>query len=137
MNTQLELFEDDSNKEEIVLDENSKVCVKCKTIKHITDFRLHAKAENIKYRRPECKDCEKEYAKTRDKKTRSKLRPKIGTPCECCGKSDKSLVYDHRHSDNKFRGWICQSCNIGIGRLGDCIEGVEKAVAYLLKSKNP
>jgi hypothetical protein len=108
-----------------------KICVKCKILKPITDFRLSSKAEGSNYRRPECYECEKKYQKTRNRKERAKMRPILGTPCQCCGKSDKALVYDHQHIDNKFRGWICQSCNIGIGRLGDCIEGVEKALIYL------
>ena len=110
-----------------------KTCVKCKISKPITDFRLHSKGEGNNYRRPECMECEKKYQKNRNRKERTQMRPILGTPCECCGKSDKDLVYDHEHTDNKFRGWICQSCNLGIGRLGDSIEGVKKALAYLNK----
>lgn len=132
MSNQLEFFEEFSSDEsEQVLNENSRKCVKCKNPKPITHFRLASKAEGSHYRRPECIDCEKEYQKTRNRKERHKMRPALGTPCKCCGKSDKLLVYDHKHINNKFRGWICQSCNIGIGRLGDSIEGVEKALIYL------
>ena len=53
--------------------------------------------------------------------------------CECCGtKSNKEVLnLDHCHKYNTFRGWLCRSCNIGIGALGDNIEGLEKAVAYI------
>tara|TARA_R100000742_G_C4257386_1_gene75248 strand:+ start:391 stop:546 length:156 start_codon:yes stop_codon:yes gene_type:complete len=30
-----------------------------------------------------------------------------------------------------YRGWLCSNCNTGIGKLGDNIEGVQKAVDYL------
>lgn len=53
--------------------------------------------------------------------------------CECCGKppTKKHLVLDHCHATNEFRGWICYSCNVGLGHLGDNLEGVRKALSYL------
>jgi hypothetical protein len=111
-----------------------KVCVKCKAKKPITDFRLHSKGEGITYRRPECRECEKKYQKQRTaNKFRKKERPKLGTSCDCCGRVDKKLILDHCHITNSFRGWLCQNCNLGIGRLGDSIEGVIKALEYLNK----
>jgi DNA-binding PadR family transcriptional regulator len=58
--------------------------------------------------------------------------------CECCGAIDlvldKPLCLDHDHRTGAFRGWICDSCNVGIGRLGDNLEGARNAVAYLEKN---
>ena len=52
--------------------------------------------------------------------------------CECCGRMpETALCFDHDHVTGKFRGWICSPCNRSIGQLGDSIEGVEKALAYL------
>lgn len=31
----------------------------------------------------------------------------------------------------EFRGWLCDRCNVGIGCLGDNLEGVQKAAKYL------
>ena len=57
--------------------------------------------------------------------------------CNCCGKpSHKSLVVDHCHETLKFRGWLCETCNHGIGKLGDNIEGVQKALDYLRRKTN-
>lgn len=53
--------------------------------------------------------------------------------CECCGVS-APLVVDHDHDSGKFRGWLCHSCNTGIGMLGDDVDGLLIAVEYLLKS---
>ncbi len=50
--------------------------------------------------------------------------------CELCGR-DRKLVVDHCHVTGKFRGAICQGCNVAIGNLGDTVEGVLKAVKYL------
>ena len=66
------------------------------------------------------------------KKVYGHTKPK---ECECCGQSsEKSLVVDHCHNTLRFRGWLCEQCNHGIGKLGDNLEGVKKAVEYLEKS---
>jgi hypothetical protein len=55
--------------------------------------------------------------------------------CECCNtvfgdiKGDNAKCIDH--SGDIIRGLICGSCNTGIGRLGDSLEGVLQAVNYL------
>lgn len=52
--------------------------------------------------------------------------------CECCGRpADQTLCLDHDHVLQKFRGWLCRKCNAAIGQLGDTIDGLEKALAYL------
>lgn len=55
--------------------------------------------------------------------------------CECCGdpKGERALCLDHNHITGEFRGWLCVSCNAGIGSLGDDVEGVLKAVSYLTR----
>lgn len=57
--------------------------------------------------------------------------------CECCGgTSAKALSLDHCHNTNSFRGWLCERCNLSIGGLGDDLEGLLRAVAYLQKGRN-
>ena len=67
------------------------------------------------------------------------LRPEPQPPvCECCARDTtgdvKSLSLDHDHATGKFRGWLCHNCNLGIGRLGDTIEALERALQYLKKN---
>ena len=50
--------------------------------------------------------------------------------CACCGKP-KPLVVDHMHGTSHVRGLLCHGCNTGIGKLGDDIEGVQRALDYL------
>lgn len=50
--------------------------------------------------------------------------------CECCARR-KKLYMDHDHVTLKFRGWICVSCNSGIGLLGDSVIRVQRAADYL------
>lgn len=57
--------------------------------------------------------------------------------CELCGginANGKALSNDHDHQTGKFRGWLCNKCNTGIGKLGDTISGLMAALAYLEKS---
>lgn len=58
-----------------------------------------------------------------------------GGCCACCGAaanpSGKSLFVDHDHNTGVIRGIICNKCNRGIASLGDTIEGVRSALAYL------
>ena len=55
--------------------------------------------------------------------------------CGCCGSPDPrrkaGFVIDHDHNTGKIRGLLCHNCNIGIGQLGDSLDGLNKAVAYL------
>jgi hypothetical protein len=39
---------------------------------------------------------------------------------------------DHDHVTNKVRGLLCSTCNTGMGKLGDSVSTVWRAVRYLL-----
>lgn len=57
--------------------------------------------------------------------------------CDCCGEPEtqhRTLAVDHDHATGRIRGLLCQGCNTGIGKLGDTIEGLEKAIDYLRRS---
>ena len=64
--------------------------------------------------------------------------PNAGTPCACCQTVDR-LFADHDWSidDPKisFRGYVCKSCNVGMGHLGDSLAGVQKAAKYLERAE--
>jgi hypothetical protein len=78
-----------------------------------------------------CKACVKKERKIR-KVLRYKYMHLKTDLCDCCGnKHHKSLVLDHDHNTHKFRGWLCEPCNQGIGKLGDDIKGLEKSMAYM------
>jgi hypothetical protein len=56
------------------------------------------------------------------------------TNCECCKRNRnpaRSFSLDHDHPTGKFRGWLCYSCNSAIGKLGDNLAGLMRAVEYL------
>jgi len=60
-------------------------------------------------------------------------RPKPLT-CECCDlrcSTGRALSLDHCHVSGEFRGWLCNSCNLAIGKLGESVAGLMNAVRYL------
>lgn len=105
-----------------------------------------------------CKPCVNEYAAERRRIRKEKLgttmqkgelHKKLGcTPeqyaeamatsdsCEICSSTHK-LNYDHCHDTMQFRGVLCWDCNSAIGKLGDNVEGLQKALDYLRNHYEP
>ena len=79
----------------------------------------------------------------REKQNRHR-RKRLGIPeatravpqvCENCDQPfAHSPNIDHDHSTGAFRGWLCRRCNVGIGLLGDSVEGLERAIRYLKRN---
>lgn len=90
-------------------------------------------------RRPECITCKNKDSKGKNDAVKlAKIlgiphKAPDGTKCEICGTTE-NIVFDHDHSSNKFRGWLCNPCNRSIGCIGDNVEGLVNTINYLLKS---
>lgn len=62
-------------------------------------------------------------------------RPR-SSKCECCSTDTaRRIVLDHCHKTGLFRGWICDDCNMGLGRLGDNVSSLLVVIKYLRKSE--
>lgn len=123
---QFDLFEHESIQ---VIDGDTQVCKICSKEKHISLFPKHIQFKSKIDNR--CKACIKKQSKLRNE-LKKKWQHLKTENCDCCGqKHHKSLVIDHDHNTLKFRGWICEDCNLGIGKLGDDIAGIEKALSYM------
>ena len=108
----------------------TKVCSRCGQAKPRTDYYQHKK-NGPEYVYDKCKVCYNEVSQQRNFYNRSDA-PSKPDNCDCCGEPLKTKAcYDHDHKTGKFRGWLCYNCNGGIGKLGDDLEGVIKAVKYL------
>lgn len=120
-----------------------KKCSKCKKILPIDNF---SPCSGGKYLRPECRECN--YILSKKRKL---LREKYGQPddnfkCPIClrskdelngtGGASKSIwVVDHNHETDEFRGYLCHSCNRGLGIFNDDVSLFTRAVLYLSKNE--
>ena len=128
-----------------------KRCTKCGEEKPLSNFHNERRSSDGVTAR--CKPCTSNYGKAwRQAKGNNYHRTqRYGiTPdeyvemleeqlhtCACCGSSNPKrkagFVIDHDHATGQIRGLLCHSCNIGIGQLGDSIDGLTKALDYLRK----
>ena len=109
-------------------DNLTKTCIDCGELKPLSEFQNDKRGiRNV------CKKCRNHHLAVARKLKRHWLKEgkEIPTTCECCGKISDKIVCDHDHETLNHRGWICQSCNQGIGLLGDNILGIKKALTYL------
>lgn len=126
-----------------------KTCTRCLESKEDSDFYLIKRPPPRKptlYRH--CKTCHKEVSK--ENKAYSKnweLQKKYGITleeyeeqvtlrenyCDICCEKVKTLHVDHNHNTGKIRGYLCGSCNRGIGLLKDKSAICRSAAGYLEK----
>ena len=125
---QLDLF-GNTDKEAVVVSTNLKVCNRCR--KSLSLDRYHYARHQTCGLQPLCKDCCSAYS--RDLRYVHSIAPKRDYACNCCGYESDKLQLDHDRHTLQFRGWLCSKCNTGIGKLGDNIQGLNKALAYLRK----
>lgn len=141
---QLDFFTEEKPEQE--KDKRTMLCRKCGVVHPVSHFGKRAVEYEFGYcpvgsasvtgSARYCKSCAKEYAKA--KYLAHKMAPPKPSTCQCCGdaKQPKELHMDHCHETGDFRGWVCRNCNQGLGQLGDNVEGLTKAIKYLMKVQN-
>jgi hypothetical protein len=60
--------------------------------------------------------------------------PPSDSRCDICSRVAK-LVLDHDHETGSFRGYLCRDCNLGLGKLGDNLDGLRRVIAYLERAR--
>lgn len=58
----------------------------------------------------------------------------LPSECEVCGSTTR-LCIDHDHITGKFRGVLCQSCNLALGHLHDNPDIITNLLNYLIRKK--
>jgi hypothetical protein len=115
-----------------------KVCLQDKLF--TTEFfqSKNGKRDGGYWLRTECRDCVKKMNSNKRKAMKNAPR-KMPDNCECCGRprGNKSLCCDHIHGSSKFRGWICQPCNKGIGMTIDDPDIGHKKILIYYKKNDP
>jgi recombination endonuclease VII len=56
--------------------------------------------------------------------------------CEVCNRVGK-ICFDHCHRSDKFRGWICDDCNVALGRMNDSPKLLRKLLTYAENFSKP
>ncbi|WP_439372911.1 endonuclease domain-containing protein [Bradyrhizobium sp. DASA03120] len=59
--------------------------------------------------------------------------PPTDNKCAICHR-EGPLAIDHDHETGQFRGYICRECNMGLGKLGDTVEALQRVLAYLVRA---
>jgi hypothetical protein len=122
-----------------------KICNVCHKLKKTTDFAKNQNAKNNRsVRRPSCKDCRikmEGIRVSRGERLKWLKKKPANEPFECpiCGKRTiagitSKVVLEHDHRTGKAGGWICDSCNTGLGRFKDDIELLKRAIEFLKKN---
>lgn len=125
------------------LSSETKECSKCKQNLPLNHFTLHS---GRPYLRPECKKCNNELSKVRDRLKRKHGMPSEGYSCPIClgteedvkgrgNNKNGSWVLDHCHESEEFRGWLCHKCNRSLGGFDDDEEMLRRAIKYLKDSR--
>ena len=127
-----------------------KVCTKCNVKKPLSEYYVIKHSGN---HHGSCKECfKKKSAESRTRLGKEYKRNynikynygvtleeinKFDQCCNICGSKEEgrgfNMNVDHDHKTGKVRGLLCNSCNRGLGLLGE--DNLEKAILYLNQSK--
>ena len=114
----------------------------CHKLRSTIEFAKNQNAkDNRSVRRPSCQKCRKQLEgvniSSAEKNKWLKSKP-IDEPFECpiCSKRTiagitSKVVLEHDHRSGKVRGWVCDSCNTGIGRFKDDKKLLERAIKFI------
>jgi hypothetical protein len=119
-----------------------KFCNVCHCLKPTANFARNQNNLHGIIRRPTCQKCrtsiDKRAPKTKQAKQVEKQKPKKGEPflCPICRKRSiagvtAKIVADHDHHTGNIRGFICDSCNTGLGRFKNGENYLMNAVNYI------
>lgn len=122
-----------------------KICNVCHKLKRTTEFAKNQNAKNNRsVRRPSCRDCRVKMegvAVSRTDRIEWLKKKPNNEPFECpvCKKRTiagitSKVVLEHDHHTGKPGGWICDSCNTGLGRFKDDIKLLKSAIEFLKKN---
>lgn len=121
---------------------SKKICNVCHKVRNTEEFDLNQSGKGDRpVRRPSCKKCRKKIdgvgMTAMDKKKWNASKPNYEEfQCPICKKTTippltSKVVLNHDHETGIPSGWICDSCNTGLGRFKDDIEILKHAIEYL------
>jgi hypothetical protein len=112
----------------------TKECRRCGEHKALEEFPYFS--TSTAGRKNTCKTCSNDLRIVRDRLRKQNPTPAPGN-CPACGRHTESWVLDHCHHSNAFRGYVCDSCNLGFGKFNDDPALMMAAIHYLINSTQP
>lgn len=119
------------------------ICNICFILKPEDEFQINqTDAYGRKTRRPSCRICrldiDGQKMTSRERKAAQAAKPPKGSlwKCPICRKMgivgvNVRVVIDHDHHTGRKRGYLCDSCNTGLGRFKNGEDYLRSAIAYL------
>ena len=105
-----------------------KLCRKCGEKKEIEQFSFFASSTGG--RKNTCTTCCTELSVLR-KKLKDENPPPQAAECPICTNYTRDWILDHCHFSHEFRGYICNNCNLALGRFNDDERILRRAIDYL------
>ena len=110
-----------------------KKCKVCLEVKPLTDYYQYGKHRKTY---AHCKSCHKKRSrfdqyKTTEDKMLELLRKQKYRCCICNSNISNRYCIDHNHKTKEIRGLLCYKCNMGLGKFGDRIDLLSKAIVFL------
>ena len=124
-----------------------KICGVCFVLKDTDEFSVNQRNARRLVRRPSCKQCRLDIdRRNMSRQAREEVRrnmPPQGTlwRCPICRKWSivgvtAKIVIDHDHREGRARGYICDSCNTGLGRFKNGEDFLQNAISYLRQAED-
>ncbi len=115
-----------------MLNSFEKKCRICSITKNVKDMVInHTTPKKVHYK-DICKLCANSKTKIVSSLKKENPYPENHS-CPICKSTSKKYYLDHDWSSQKFRGWLCNSCNVALGLLKDDVSILENAISYLKK----
>ena len=122
--------------------EPERVCNSCLRLLPKEEFSRNQTNKHGIVRRPSCKECRKPVDKRRKHRTKAieAQRPIMGAPWKCPVCQHAYIVgvtckvsADHDHDTGKFREFVCDTCNTGMGKFKNGQDATGSLTKYLKK----
>ena len=114
-----------------------KLCPRCREHKPLSDFHVRRFPSGVLGPCGYCKPCT-HVANTswryglEPSQYEAMLEAQQGL-CAICGQPMDTPHLDHDHETGVVRDLLCGDCNQGLGRFGEDIERMQRAIAYVLR----
>lgn len=126
-----------------VQEEETVFCKKCQIMQPLSNYGRDSGSNKLS---SSCRPCGKRLGKQVKKLLKETQPPPDDYICPGCLRDEQTIrsslrfrkrkagriwSLDHDHKNGKFRGWICNKCNLALGNMNDDLEYARRLVKYL------